>query len=189
MLRADQCVSEQISRSVLLCFHLIYLCRLRGRTMMPPGKQLTQSASQKCPGVHFQAISSTQCSTALRINPDPWDEGQASEDPLLVLYVVLSKEMDERDLLFLDTLPKEPPAGDCISQYTYWVAQHYLRNRDLQEYRFKTKSTSTYPLDYQLNAQCVQKIFCLAKERPVSEMPEINHQLFHSSCTNLNKLA
>lgn len=127
LLRADQCVSEQISGSVLLCCHLIYLCRPQG----PHHDATRQLAHSRVPvrGVQvctFRVFPPLNAATALRVNPDSWDKGQASEDLLLVLNVVLSKEMDERNLLFLDTLSKEPPAGDCISQYTYRVAQHNL---------------------------------------------------------------
>lgn len=44
-------------------------------------------------------------------HPNACDEGQAGGHLALVLDVVLSKEVDEGDLLLLNALPKEAPAG------------------------------------------------------------------------------
>lgn len=61
------------------------------------------------------------------VDTDAWDEGQPSRNLLLVLHIVLCKEMDEGELLLLDPLPEEPPAGYCVAQYTNRVTQHDLQ--------------------------------------------------------------
>lgn len=50
------------------------------------------------------------------VYPDAWDKRQSRGDSIFVLDVVLSKEMDKKDLLFLDTFLEEPPAGQRVGQ-------------------------------------------------------------------------
>ena len=61
------------------------------------------------------------------VDTDSCDEGQPGRNFFLVLHIVFTKKMDEGELLFLNPLPEEPPAGYRVPQYTDWVAQHYLQ--------------------------------------------------------------
>lgn len=71
-----------------------------------PVQEVSRSALDVCVFLPFVPL--------LWVHPDAWDEGQTRGDFLFVLDVILSKEMDERDLLFLDTLLEEPPASQSI---------------------------------------------------------------------------
>lgn len=75
----------------------------------------------------FQSFMfSTQAIKKL-VDRDAWNEGQSSRNSLLVLHIIVCKEMDEGELLLLNPLPEESPAGNCIAQNTHWVTQHYLQ--------------------------------------------------------------
>lgn len=76
------------------------------------GSQRSHGACQWCPSkCTSQDLVPAPSSSHFSRHPNACDEGQAGGHLALVLNVVLSKEVDEGDLLFLNALSKEAPAG------------------------------------------------------------------------------
>ena len=59
--------------------------------------------------------------------PDPFYERQARGHPLLILQVLLSEKVDQRDFFLLCPVAEEPPHCQSIAHPTDGVTQHHLR--------------------------------------------------------------